>query len=166
MTTRRILKEGLLICLIGLALALISNALRPDGLPLLSPRPDASTPEAVAASVPAILLDSAIRHFENGTAVFVDARSLEAYRAGHIAGARSLPDDAFDAYLGPFFEAVDPTWKIITYCDGAACDQSRTLAEKLRDVGYGDVAYLPDGWRLWLEESMPVAVGDLPEAGG
>lgn len=103
-----------------------------------------------------VSLDAAIGHYRNQTAVFVDARPRNVYQNGHIAGAKSLPDQEFENALGPFFESVDPAVKIITYCDGLNCHLSKSLGEKLLEIGYEDVTYLPDGWRLWQERGMPV----------
>lgn len=156
----QIIRESLFICLIALVLGLVSNALRPDGLSVLMPLPPAKpVSDETDSPVRTISLDAAIGHYQNQTAVFVDARPRNVYQKGHIAGAKSLPDQEFDNALGPFFESVDPAVKIITYCDGLNCRLSKDLGEKLLAIGYEDVTYLPDGWRLWQERGMPIDNG-------
>lgn len=39
------------------------------------------------SEVPRITLDEAKKHFDEGTALFIDARSKDAYEQAHIAGA-------------------------------------------------------------------------------
>jgi len=54
------------------------------------------------------------------------------------------------------FEMVDllssNTKPIIIYCDSQKCDQSRLIAEKLRDLGNQDIRVLRGGWQAWLNQ--------------
>jgi rhodanese-related sulfurtransferase len=157
----RILKESLLIVLAATALALVTNALRPDGLPLREPfRP----PAPGDGGVPRISLEEAAGRFAAGAAVFVDARPEADFRQGRIDGALHLPDAAFDDAIGPFFEAVAPETPVIAYCDGATCPLAESVAKKLIEIGYADVSYLPDGWRQWREAGLPTASGEADAA--
>jgi hypothetical protein len=59
-----------------------------------------------------VSLDDAYTAYQDGSAVFVDARSLEQYQQGHIPGALSLPADEIAGRL----DELDPDDPIITYC--------------------------------------------------
>lgn len=64
------------------------------------------------ADVPRIGVDEAKAHFDDGTAVFIDSRSLQAYSAEHIAGA--LPPPSGD--LSELGNAIPEDQLIIAYC--------------------------------------------------
>jgi len=57
------------------------------------------------------LEDAKIAH-DQGSAVFVDVRTVEAYQASHITGALSIPLDQVQSRLGE----LDPADWIIPYC--------------------------------------------------
>ena len=59
-----------------------------------------------------ISLDDAYTAYLDGSAVFVDARSLDQYEQGHIPGALSLPADEIADRL----DELDPDDPIIAYC--------------------------------------------------
>jgi len=161
---RKSLVEGLVILIAVVGLALVFNTLRDGGIPLFQ----ATSPPAVqngasgtAASLGfyTITFEDALQHFQSESAVFVDARSPEAYRQGHIPGAVNLPDPQFDEFFGPFFEKTDPETVIIAYCEGENCPLSANLAQKLRDAGYERVFVLKDGWGQWKRRDLPVDRG-------
>jgi rhodanese-related sulfurtransferase len=103
-----------------------------------------------------IVLHDARAHFENGSALFADARSLAAYRSGHIRGAMHLDPNEFDRWSGGFFSQIPPDRVIITYCEGARCTLSMELAEKLTWMGYEQVYVFKDGWGLWQKNKLPM----------
>lgn len=59
-----------------------------------------------------VSLDEAKRHYDAGTAIFVDVRAAEAYRSAHIPGALSIPLGEIEARSGE----LSPEARIITYC--------------------------------------------------
>jgi len=162
---KKSLVEGLVIVIAVVGLALAFNFFHSDGIALFQAgsTPDTQNgPGTDAASVMpyGISFDEALQHFETESAVFVDARSPEAYRQGHIPGAVNLPDPQFDEFFGPFFEKTDPETVIISYCEGEHCPLSANLAEKLREAGYEKVRVLKDGWGQWKRRDLPVETGD------
>lgn len=64
--------------------------------------------------------------------VLLDVRPEEEYRAGHVAGARSVPVDAVERYL----EELPRDQEVIAYCRGPYCVFSDEAVEKLRDHGF------------------------------
>jgi rhodanese-related sulfurtransferase len=100
-------------------------------------------------------LDEALALHGAGVAVFLDARPEEAFNSGHVAGARNLPWQDFDARFPEIMEAIPPDAFIITYCDGEACSLSKDLALALRNMGYTQVRVLVNGWSVWKDEGLP-----------
>jgi rhodanese-related sulfurtransferase len=139
--------------LIGLCV----NALRPDRLPLVA---DWSM-EAQVSSGPCrdsllITLEEAEILYFDQQAIFLDARSEEAFDSGHIAGAKNLPWEEFERFYPEVMSDIPHNWVIITYCDGETCSLSKELAFALLAQGYDQVRVLLDGWRQWQESSLPI----------
>jgi rhodanese-related sulfurtransferase len=159
------IRESLGIVILSGCVALGVNLARQKSLDLFgsAPLPVESTaifkPE-VAAGVQEISLDEAIDHFRQGSALFVDARSVDDYRSGHIDGAINIPDHIFEEYIGPFMAATSPDTVLITYCEGKGCALSQNLAEKLILAGFDKVYYLRDGWGEWKRNDLPTSRGN------
>lgn len=156
MEWKKLIREVAWVTMLALALACSAYALRPKLLPVMPSAGDAGVANPGEAQVPRIDLEAAILHFEQSTAIFVDARSSHDFNAGHISGALHLAPQAFDEWSGRLFSEIDPDQMIIAYCDGAQCSLSDELAEQLIWLGFENVAVLKDGWRLWQSRNMPV----------
>jgi predicted sulfurtransferase len=76
--------------------------------------PRQSAPPLTEAEVPRVSLEQAKVALEDGTAVFVDVRSAEAYAVSHIAGAINIPVNEIEA--DPTALTLDRDQWIITYC--------------------------------------------------
>ncbi|MGE5258338.1 MAG: rhodanese-like domain-containing protein [Hyphomicrobiales bacterium] len=154
-----LIKEAALILSLAVAVALTVNALRARGIDWLAPVPPAAE-TAAASDRREIPLEEAVRWHAEKSAIFADARPAADYAAGHIQGALSLPDQEFDTWVEDFIAATDPETVIITYCEGAQCLLSKSLAEKLIDLGYVNTRYLIDGWGRWKANRLPVGKGN------
>lgn len=106
-----------------------------------------------------ISLDDARSVFFSGKAVFIDARSKESYRQGHIAGALNVPWDSVEESVAEILENIDPKEMIITYCDGFTCTISQKLANFLIQLGYSNVKVLINGWSEWVNAGLPTETG-------
>ena len=154
-------RESIGILIIAGFMAFGFNLARQNPVDLRGPAPIPVESNAVlsnseaAAGVQEITLDEAIDHFRQGTALFVDARSVDDFRTGHIDGAFNIPDESFGEYIGPFQAANPPDTLLITYCDGKACPLSLNLAEKLILAGFDKVYHLRDGWGEWRRNGLP-----------
>ncbi|HEY6051296.1 MAG TPA: rhodanese-like domain-containing protein [Thermoanaerobaculia bacterium] len=98
-------------------------------------------------------------------AIFFDARRSSEYRAGHIAGARSLSvwEAGLDDGIQRFFAEGHPTNEdIVVYCNGGECEDSHTLAQKLFLAGFDHVAVYRDGFPDWKQRALPVREGAEP----
>jgi 3-mercaptopyruvate sulfurtransferase SseA len=63
------------------------------------------------SEVPRISLKDAKQAFDDGTAIFVDARNQEAYKENHIKGAINIPVFSTDNY-----GSLPKGKKVIVYC--------------------------------------------------
>ncbi len=100
-----------------------------------------------------------------GDVLFLDARRTSVYRAGHIAGARSISiweADADDKVKAIFAEGRDQSAPIVVYCAGGECEDSHHLGEKLYFVGFDNVLVYKDGFPDWEKRGLPVNKGDAP----
>ncbi len=103
-----------------------------------------------------ISLNLAKKFFFEHKALFIDARSYEQYRKGHIKGAINIPWQTVEQSVEYVLENVDPDTIVITYCDGLSCNLSHNLAKFLIQLGYNQVKVLVNGWSSWIEEGLPV----------
>ena len=159
---RKGFRESLLITIIAGFLAFGLNLVRQSPVDLRGHAPIPMEPntlvdnQEVLAGVQEITLDDAIDRFRQGTALFVDARSIDDFRKGHIDGAINIPDTNFEEYIGPFMAANAPETLLITYCEGKSCELSQKLAEKLILSGFDNVYHLKDGWGEWKRNDLPI----------
>lgn len=83
-------------------------------------------------------------------ALWIDARPLADYNAGHVPGALPLNEDAWRELLPAVLDAWHPGADIIVYCSSLSCQTSREVARRLRDeVGLPRVFVLQGGWESW-----------------
>ncbi len=97
-----------------------------------------------------ISYEEAVHLYNAGTALFVDARHEYDYKLGHIKGAVNVPLKDFS--LATSALASVPREKlIVTYCDGAECNSSIELAQKLTAAGFTNVKMFFGGWNEWRQ---------------
>ena len=112
-----------------------------------------------AVSVPYIkkLLD------EKAPMVLIDSRPKERqYDKGHIPGAISIPDSAFDKMTDRL--PADKATPLYFYCGGLACPLSSNSAEKAVKLGYKKVMVVPEGYPLWAKLYGPGPTAGAPAA--
>ena len=94
----------------------------------------------------------------HGEIVVIDARSREAYEAGHIPGALSFPHREMNAASTA---RLDRGKVHIVYCDGIGCNGSTKGAYKLGQLGFR-VKELLGGLDWWRRDGHPVATSREP----
>ena len=94
--------------------------------------------------------------YDTGEAVFVDARSYEAFINGHIKNAVSIPTNQFFDFIDHFKTKHPSTTPVITYCSGRECNDSHELAQYLIGEGYANVKVFIDGYQGWERKGYPV----------
>ena len=154
----------LLLPLIG---AYASATLRPIPRDFLARSASAPAPQTTAPT-PAMEtarptlpsgVDGLRAHFENGSAMFIDARTRAEFEAGHLSGALHLPFEAFLSGRPDMLDFLMEDFPIIIYCGGGDCDASHQVERMLRSYGYEKVSVFEPGWPLILESGLPVVEG-------
>lgn len=155
-----VIGQSCAILVLAAALSLAVNHFRKDGLPLVGDRSPKADLSGLNSSEDAVVsIEEARALFLTDGAIFLDARSSEAYQAGHIKGALNLPAQNFDEFYPTVLPEIPPDSLIITYCDGEACDLSKDLALALSAKGFSHVRVLVNGWSVWRNAGLPVEGG-------
>lgn len=88
----------------------------------------------------------------NDNAVVIDLRSAEAFSSGHIANAKSLPHDEFEAKRDTILRSKQKP--VIAVCDSGV--SSNRIVDALRKSGYESVFGLKGGMSAWNQAGLPV----------
>lgn len=101
---------------------------------------------------------------ESKNALILDARPALFYERGHVPGALNLSRDDFAQdyrRLGPTLkQAMDK--RVIVYCSGGACHDSKLVANALLSLGFSGVSVYSGGWDEWSAAHLPQTVGRAP----
>ncbi|MEI6465159.1 MAG: rhodanese-like domain-containing protein [Verrucomicrobiota bacterium] len=82
--------------------------------------------------------------------LWVDARPAPAFAAAHIPGAVNLTERAWEMQLGNVVGGWTPQTRIVVYCDGAGCQTSTAVAQRLKhDLQLDRIYVLTGGWTAW-----------------
>jgi rhodanese-related sulfurtransferase len=92
-----------------------------------------------------------------GEVTVLDVRPAEEYRAGHIAGAISVPLKELETRL----ETLPEDREIVAYCRGPYCVLAPEAVRVLRGRGYR-AAVLEDGVSEWRARGLPLTEGEAP----
>jgi len=90
-----------------------------------------------------------------GDFVVVDARSSDAYAAGHVPGAVSLPHPTIDAATA---SVLPGDRLVVTYCAGPHCNAATQAAARLAGLGFA-VKEMLGGFDYWVREGYETEAG-------
>jgi rhodanese-related sulfurtransferase len=123
------------------------------GWVLIGPTALAWSGHPAARSVVTITADALRKLIESGRAPVlpVDLRSSDAYRAGRLPGARSIPFDEIEYR----FTELPPGIIVVLYCT-CSIDDVTPLYELLRSNGYRNLLVLENGFEAWQARGYPV----------
>jgi rhodanese-related sulfurtransferase len=110
------------------------------------------------AEVRALFEDPA---YAAGAYVFVDARSDDAYRAGHVPGAVQFDRYHPERHIAAVQAACAGALKVIVYCIGVDCEDSELAAQDLPVLGIDPrlIHVYVGGWTAWSAAGLPVETG-------
>lgn len=145
--------QSLALLALAVTLSVVVNGLRPDGLPWI----EKNGPPMRGTGMEISLEEAQILYLTE-QAVFLDARSPDAYRDGHIEKALNLPWVHFAERAPEVLGQLAKETPIVTYCD-EGCRLSEELAAALIAQGFTQVRILVNGWSAWLDHGLPVASG-------
>jgi rhodanese-related sulfurtransferase len=153
---KRSLLQAITIILLSGVCGMAVNGLRADGIPLVEHWQEKVLNEQLTGGLPAVSLKEAKEAHANGGALFVDARDAAFYEEGHIPGAVSLPVQDFEIIFPRLQEQLLAAPRLITYCDGASCEMSVELTERLLFAGLEYVEIFTGGIQQWKAAGQPV----------
>lgn len=145
----------------SLLLAWAVNTFRPGGLPWIGSPDDVAVEQEEEEERFGISVQTAQQAWERDMALFVDSRSQQSFRRGHIPGAVNLPLNEV-ACEGPgLLEHTIPgkDTVLVVYGFEATCTTSEMLASLLRRMGYLNIVEMPDGIVGWEVAGLPVEQG-------
>ncbi|MGA9363010.1 MAG: rhodanese-like domain-containing protein [Bacteroidota bacterium] len=165
-TLKRSMYEAALIALSAAILGLVYNSVSPRGIDLI--RKDQPTiwstdtsrhPTASNSRRPTFIdADEALRIFQRGNALFIDARHDDDFKEGHIKGAISLPLRTLETNPTQV-QGLSKDTLIVTYCSGERCALSIDLGERLASMGFTNVKVFFSGWLEWQKRNLPTETG-------
>ncbi len=96
--------------------------------------------------------------------LWLDARPMEQYLAGHVPGARLLNEQGFDTQLFDLIELLQSNrLPVVIYCSGERCEASRKVKERLLSAfPLENVWLLKGGWKAWQEAGGEVSTDAPP----
>jgi rhodanese-related sulfurtransferase len=103
----------------------------------------------------AISRDELAARLGRGDLIVLDVRPQPEFRAGHIAGAQSVPVSELRRNLRALPKDVD----VVAYCRGPYCVYADDAVRELNRRGYR-AQRLEDGFPEWKQAGLPVAAGD------
>jgi rhodanese-related sulfurtransferase len=103
-----------------------------------------------------VALEEVIDIQAKGSAHFLDARTNEEFKAGHIPGARNLPYYELDKYREKALAGLTAEAPIIIYCEGIGCELSFFLGRDLVAGGFKNVRIFYGGYPEWSSAGLPV----------
>ena len=142
----RIFLQSLLLLLLAAGAGALVYRFHPDRPELYLTR-DAAGPGEVTVT-------EARARAAAGPVVWLDARHLPEFEAGHIPGALLLNEYDWENLLIAAFPAITEAPEatpVIIYCDGQQCTASRAVRDRLRQTPLGDreLLILRGGWPAW-----------------
>jgi rhodanese-related sulfurtransferase len=103
----------------------------------------------------AITREELAARLHRGDLVVLDVRPAPEFRAGHIAGARSVPIGELRRSL----RSLPKGTEVVAYCRGPYCVYADDAVRELRRLGR-NARRLEDGFPEWRRAGLPVASGE------
>ena len=92
---------------------------------------------------------------EKEAIVLADGRLRQAFEAGHIPGAVSLPLATLAEEIGSFMNKFPAGTPIVVYCGNRRCAIAQKLSRFLvNHYGYSDVSIMPGGYLEWRQAEL------------
>ncbi len=103
---------------------------------------------------------------EGGRVVFIDARSMDKYVEGHVAGSYPMGLESFQGGGDPpqleWLRNSVPDAVFVVYCLGGDCHESEEVALLMNNSGLSKTYIMHDGIPAWQAAGYPVETGEHP----
>ncbi|MBY0231852.1 MAG: hypothetical protein K2W96_21430 [Gemmataceae bacterium] len=145
---RRWIVSLLALPVLALAFAAIQHSL-PDGMIRSRHALGQVVGKHFEPDLPKVSITEAKSLHRKSRTVFLDARSPEAFKRGHIPGAVNLPIFAGLAERRRILETIKPGQRVVVYCQSEHCRWGESVAADLAARGGAEVVLYPGGWNEW-----------------
>ncbi len=152
----RAVKEAAIIVAVVVVVAMGVNFTRDEGIPLIAGAEDFT----IRTNAEFMVAKDAGTLFENGAAIFVDAREPRLFEAEHIEGAVNVPSAGEDLGEVAYMIPADPV--LICYATEAAEREAGVTADRLLEIGFKRVYVLRGGLESWKALGLPTVEGTGP----
>ena len=88
--------------------------------------------------------------------LFVDARTEEYYKEGHIP--KAVCNDNLDLLITKMEKHISIDDGFIVYCSDDDCGSSEELAYLLQEQGFSNIYLFKGGWKQWVVNNLPIEV--------
>ena len=105
--------------------------------------------------VKTVNLAQAYALFQQGQALFIDARPAHEFAELHIPKALNIYPSLLEAGGVDYMAGIAKDREIVIYCGQESCDLSLRVAEKLQALGFTRVTVYLEGFRAWDEAGYP-----------
>lgn len=148
--------ECAVLLILSIIAAWVVNVARPEPLPWWGDYAAQKVSETAAKGFAVVAPDEARALLAAGKDLFVDARTPEEFREGHIPGAVNIPAEALLTGLESAMAGLPGDKRLLVYCGNLACPKSKELAQGLKDAGVRNIAVMPEGLEGWRAAGGPV----------
>lgn len=131
------------------------NTARPGGIPFVGDWSPKAVTQIHAGGLDVIPIDDAFKLFEQGKALFIDAREPGDFMGGHIPNSMNIPVENAAEHLEEVRAMLKTGRTLIAYCYDVDCPLGADLVKDLRSQGVGPVKVMPEGWVGWLDKGYP-----------
>lgn len=94
-----------------------------------------------------------IRRLLNTDTIFIDARDVHDFEAGHLEGAINIPANDCSCLYNEVLASIDKKARIVVYCQSAGCKSAEKVAVKLATDGFPNISIFKGGWNKWNAKS-------------
>lgn len=116
-------------------------------------KPQESSPQIKESQVPVISPEEVKQKLDaNEDIVILDTRSREDYKAKHIKGSLSMPQD--EIYVR--YSDLPQDKEIIVFCYTTSCQSSTQVAQVLLELGFTNVKDMEAGISGWENQGYPL----------
>ena len=109
--------------------------------------------------VKTVNLAQAYALFQQGQALFIDARPADEFSELHVPKSLNITPDMVSAGVDEKVAGLAKDQEIVVYCGQVSCDLALKVAEKLQALGFTRVTAYIGGFRAWDEAGYPADTG-------
>ena len=102
--------------------------------------------------IASISIDEAVKHLDNPDIIWLDVRTRDEYRKGHIQNSIHIPVDELETRCIQELPDIDKT--IYVYCLSGS--RSNMAAALLQEKGYTHVFSISNGLLEWRSKKYPL----------